>query len=165
MAGTKNSQQRAFYSAAHGNEVDKLAEKLQGVGIASGSADGGVLTTSKFRLRSRGSELPERSYCTDCRIYVQENTNNRLVSPLNASMVGDFLVRHRDYTHHIHFLVVMATSSAVIFLHICICGQILCAGTANGLVIILMNKSGITENLMKNAWQLSASFEKYLQVF
>ncbi|KAI3943750.1 hypothetical protein MKW98_004255 [Papaver atlanticum] len=30
-----------------GNEVDKVTEKLQGVGIASGSADGAVLTTSK----------------------------------------------------------------------------------------------------------------------
>ncbi|KAI3975379.1 hypothetical protein MKX01_004466 [Papaver californicum] len=32
---------------ADGNEVDKATEKLHGVGIASGSADGAVLTTSK----------------------------------------------------------------------------------------------------------------------
>ncbi|KAI3841356.1 hypothetical protein MKW98_007837 [Papaver atlanticum] len=31
-------------------EVDKMTEKLQGVGISSGSADGAVLTTSKVIL-------------------------------------------------------------------------------------------------------------------
>ncbi|KAI3944694.1 hypothetical protein MKW98_021152, partial [Papaver atlanticum] len=43
------------------NEVDKLTEKLQGVGIAFGSADGVVLITSKFRLRSRESG----QFCVD----------------------------------------------------------------------------------------------------
>ncbi|RZC72563.1 hypothetical protein C5167_048048 [Papaver somniferum] len=55
----------AFYSDlgsdADGNEVDKLIEKLQGVGIASGSADGAVLTTSKCRMSDDGATLAAKT--------------------------------------------------------------------------------------------------------
>ncbi|RZC79821.1 hypothetical protein C5167_042395, partial [Papaver somniferum] len=47
----------AFYSDADGNEVDKLTEKLQGVGIGSGL----LLVVLRFRLRSRGSG----QFCVD----------------------------------------------------------------------------------------------------
>ncbi|RZC92268.1 hypothetical protein C5167_026904 [Papaver somniferum] len=87
---------------------------------------------------------------------------------------GMTLCRPQYYLHHSHYTCHILTSeigtySTVIWmLTSCtnnnIQGQILCAETASGLVIIHMNKSGITENLMKNAWKLSASFDKYLQV-
>ncbi|RZC73624.1 hypothetical protein C5167_049104 [Papaver somniferum] len=44
----------AIHMHADVNEVDKLTEKLQGVGIASASADGAVLTTSKGTPSFRG---------------------------------------------------------------------------------------------------------------
>ncbi|KAI3901801.1 hypothetical protein MKW98_013916 [Papaver atlanticum] len=65
MVFTQGPWSKDLFSDTDGNEVDKVTEKLQGVGIASGSADGAVLTTSKRGVQPNewvASEISCRDY-------------------------------------------------------------------------------------------------------